>query len=105
MSRALYKVLFQKRLNETYEKLGINQQELNRLCEMNVNQISRYERGMQVPSLEIAAKIANILDVSLDYLVGLSDDPHGQVSLQTSIYMNARTWTGIARLGVERLSK
>jgi len=32
--------------------------------------IGRYERGEITPSVEVAAKIADALDVSLDYLVG-----------------------------------
>lgn len=32
--------------------------------------IGKYERGEAIPSIEVAKKIANSLDVSLDYLVG-----------------------------------
>lgn len=32
--------------------------------------IGRYERDEIKPSIEVAAKIAQVLDVSLDYLVG-----------------------------------
>lgn len=35
--------------------------------------IGRYERGSAKPTIEVAAKIAKILGVSLDYLVGNSD--------------------------------
>ena len=34
--------------------------------------VGRYERGDMMPSVEIATKIANALEVSLDYLVGKS---------------------------------
>ncbi len=34
--------------------------------------IGRYERNDMKPSIEIATKIANALDISLDYLVGIS---------------------------------
>ena len=37
--------------------------------------IGRYERGDRTPSIEIAQKIANALDISLDYLVGDSSVP------------------------------
>jgi transcriptional regulator with XRE-family HTH domain len=36
---------------------------------IHINVIGRYERGEAVPSIEIAAKIAEALKVSLDYLV------------------------------------
>ncbi len=35
--------------------------------------IGRYERNEIKPSIDIAAKLANVLNVSLDYLVGNSD--------------------------------
>lgn len=35
--------------------------------------MGRYERSEAVPSVEVAAKIAKALNVSLDYLTGLSD--------------------------------
>ena len=35
--------------------------------------IGRYERGVLTPSVEMAAKIAEALEVSLDYLVGASN--------------------------------
>jgi transcriptional regulator with XRE-family HTH domain len=34
--------------------------------------VGRYERGDMMPSLEIATKIADALEVSLDFLVGMS---------------------------------
>lgn len=35
--------------------------------------IGRYERDEVKPSIEVAAKIASVLEVSLDYLIGNSD--------------------------------
>jgi transcriptional regulator with XRE-family HTH domain len=32
--------------------------------------VGKYERGDAIPSIEVAKRIADILDVSLDYLVG-----------------------------------
>ncbi|WP_366144947.1 helix-turn-helix transcriptional regulator [Flavicella sp.] len=37
------------------------------------NVLGRYERDEVKPSIEIARKIADILDVSLDYLTGKTD--------------------------------
>lgn len=36
--------------------------------------VGRYGRGDMKPSIEIAARIAEALDVSLDYLVGISSE-------------------------------
>jgi len=35
--------------------------------------IGRYERGEAKPSLEVASKLADIFNVSLDYLVGKTE--------------------------------
>ena len=35
----------------------------------------RYERGEREPSLSVLVALADFYDVSLDYLVGRSDDP------------------------------
>ncbi|RPE14317.1 XRE family transcriptional regulator [Chitinophaga lutea] len=41
--------------------------------------ISRYERGLITPSLEVARKIAQVLKVSLDFLVfGMSEQTANQ---------------------------
>lgn len=43
--------------------------------EININKsmLSRWENGINDPSLEYAKNIANYFDVSLDYLIGLTD--------------------------------
>ena len=37
------------------------------------NHISRYERGLSSPSIDVVTKIPDLLEVSLDYLVGKTD--------------------------------
>ncbi|MGB9661911.1 MAG: helix-turn-helix domain-containing protein [Moorellaceae bacterium] len=45
--------------------------------EIGVSQraISYYESGKDIPTLDILIRLADFFDVSLDYLVGRSDDP------------------------------
>ena len=47
------------------------------MLHISVRTIIRYESGDRVPDLETARLLAKALGVSLDYLCGLSDDPHG----------------------------
>ena len=51
---------------------GLSRDHLGKLVGTSGAIIGRYERGDMKPSIEIATKIANALEVSLDYLVGSS---------------------------------
>jgi transcriptional regulator with XRE-family HTH domain len=66
------------RLRAIREKRGITQRELASLCGINEYQVSRYENDKSDPSTAYLELIARHLDVSADYLIGLSDYPHGQ---------------------------
>ena len=52
---------------------GISQTDLAVQLGIHKNVLGRYERNEVLPSIEIARKIADILDVSLDYLTGKAD--------------------------------
>ena len=55
---------------ELRKKQGISQTDLASKLDIHKNVLGRYERNEVLPSVEIARKIADILDVSLDYLTG-----------------------------------
>lgn len=65
---------FGKRLAEARKKKGISQDELAKRLNTKGPVIGRYERDEMNPSIEAAAKMADILEVSLDYLVGTADE-------------------------------
>ena len=52
---------------------GISQTDLADRLGIHKNVLGRYERNEVLPSIEIARKIADILDVSLDFLTGKVD--------------------------------
>lgn len=58
---------------ELRKKQGISQTDLASQLGIHKNVLGRYERNEVLPSVEIARKIADILDVSLDYLTGKAD--------------------------------
>ena len=52
---------------------GLSQTALAQRLGIHKNVLGRYERNEVFPSIDIARKIADILDVSLDYLTGKVD--------------------------------
>jgi transcriptional regulator with XRE-family HTH domain len=66
-------MLFGKRLLDTRKKKKISQDELAKKIGVHAPIIGRYEREEVKPSIEMATKIADALEISLDYLTGISD--------------------------------
>jgi len=65
---------FSNRLISIRKERKVSQSDLAIGAGVHANLIGRYERGEAVPSIEVAAKIAEALKVSLDYLaLGKSD--------------------------------
>jgi transcriptional regulator with XRE-family HTH domain len=64
---------FGKRLGEVRKIKKMSQDELAKKLDVHGAVIGRYERDEVKPSIEMAAAIAEALEVSLDYLVGNSD--------------------------------
>lgn len=52
-----------------------SQADLSNQSNVSREMISKYERGIAIPSVEAAKKIADALGVSLDYLVGDNINP------------------------------
>ena len=101
------------RLRRLREQHGWSQREMARLCDFGEGQIRKYELDESDPSSTHLKRIAELVDVSTDYLLGLTDDPHVQVR-EPALDLDERAvlevyrregWSGVARLSVERLSK
>ncbi len=58
------------RITELRKKKGWSQTELAKQVRASREAIGKYERNEAQPSVETAKKIADAMDVSLDYLVG-----------------------------------
>ncbi|MXV15622.1 helix-turn-helix domain-containing protein [Pedobacter sp. HMF7056] len=66
-------LLFGERLLQVRKRRKVSQEELAKKIGVHAPVIGRYERGEVKPSIETAARMANALDASLDYLTGLVD--------------------------------
>lgn len=71
------KKAFGKRLRDIRERRDLSQKQLADILGTDVMQISRYERGIGLPSLETCVQLALILKVSTDELL-LGREPLSQ---------------------------
>ena len=66
------------RLKELRKAKGISQLRLAIELNSSQNTLSRYETGDREPGINELIKIADYFDVSIDYLVGRTDNPKMQ---------------------------
>ena len=66
---------FAERLVELRKARGLTQKQVYEGVYMSMLGYQRYEYGEREPSFQKLIALADYFDVSLDYLVGRSDDP------------------------------
>ena len=67
------------RMKEIRQSKGISQVRMAMDLNMAQNTISRYETGEREPGITELIKIADYFHVSIDYLVGRTDNPKMQI--------------------------
>lgn len=70
----LNREIFAERFKNLRLEKSISQQDIAASLGVDRSIVSHWERGTRIPSLDIAYALADYFDVSLDYLVGRSDD-------------------------------
>ena len=75
MENEFSKKNFALRLKEIRKSKGISQLKMAMDLNTNQNTISRYETGEREPGINELIKIADYFNVSIDYLVGRTDNP------------------------------
>ena len=70
-----WKNVFAVRLTNRRAALNLSKSELARRIGVRHVQIVEYEKGRKTPSVDTLVALAEVLDVSVDYLLGLSDHP------------------------------
>ena len=61
---------FPVRLQKLRERRRMNRKALGELCGLSKNIIGQYERGEKEPSVRTLIELADICEVSTDYLLG-----------------------------------
>lgn len=65
---------FAKRLYNIRTEKKLTREKLGKLIDTSGAIIGKYEREERTPSVEVARRIANVLEVSLDFLVGNTNE-------------------------------
>jgi len=58
-----------EKLKQARKQKGLTQGQLAKKIGADIQRISKYERGVLIPTTEIMVKLSDALDVSLDYLL------------------------------------
>lgn len=69
------------RLKTLRKQRGLTQKILARRINKSISAVSSYESNAQLPPLDVLESLSSVLNVSLDYLVGL--DSHNSYSTKT----------------------
>lgn len=65
--------MFKERLNQTRKQAGVSAQQMADALRIGLRSYRNYESGDREPSLDMLVRIADRLDVSIDYLLCRDD--------------------------------
>ena len=68
-------MFWNKRIRDLREDHDMKKIELAEKLEISERTLTRYESGECEPSVSVLIKLSLLFDVSIDYIVGLKDDP------------------------------
>lgn len=75
---------FAKKLKETRTEKGYTQKDISKTVNKTITAICDWERGRTQPSIEDLIKISQLLECSIDYLVGIENEDGIIIQNQTS---------------------
>lgn len=67
-------ISFGKKISALRKDLKMSQTDLAKMLNTSVSVISRYERDEMTPSIEAAKKLASLLNTTVGYLLGETED-------------------------------
>ncbi|MDR7871370.1 MAG: helix-turn-helix transcriptional regulator [Tissierellaceae bacterium] len=68
--------IFSTRIKEQRLKKNLKQSELGKIVGLSDNAISDIERGYRLTTIDKIVDLADYFEVSIDYLVGRTDNPN-----------------------------
>ena len=101
--------LFKDQLQQTRKMRELNQEELAKKAGLASTAISHFESGARKPSFDNLRKLADALEVSIDYLMGRTANISGDQSHKAEIFRDYENLTDddreLARDFMARLAK
>lgn len=76
------------RLKKARQRKKLTQEELAKKLKTTKGTISNYENGHSSPSNEMLKDLADVLDVSTDYLLGRTDNPNIDIVKDEEDFLN-----------------
>lgn len=67
--------MFKERLKEQRLSANLSQKQLGELSNTSERTIQDYESGRRKPGMDALIALSSVLDISIDFLVGQSNDP------------------------------
>ena len=77
-----------ERLAELRKDRGLKQKEVAKILNVAVSTVSNYETDSHEPDLTSLCRLADLLGVSTDFLLGRTDDPTSINVLKEPVYQN-----------------
>ncbi len=94
------KKLIGSRINSALALRGMKQKELAKILGVTDNTVSYYVSGARTPNAEQIIAIANALDVSADYLLGLTDTKAIEPDIKTACEVTGLSEESISYLNI-----
>jgi len=98
---------FAERLRELRERVGLTQEELGEKIGAKRTTVSSWELAYRIPELVAVYRLAEFFGVSIDYLLGRTDDsrPVGGADLEDKIHEGLVFFNRLSSLSPKRRDK
>ena len=87
---------FRERLKVLRESKGLLQKDFADKANIPQGEVSHYEQGTRTPTLNKLVKLADALDVSIDYLLGRTGNDNPEISEIIEQYLKHNGYDGLA---------
>ena len=82
---------FSENIKTIRKEYGLTQESLGKILNLSKGQISFYEKGVSLPSIDLVTKLTKYLNIPLEHIIEISncsDFYFREVVTQEGIYMN-----------------